>query len=238
MIGVGSASDMDALFGRYPTRRPRATLSLLATEEVAYMPQLRRPPTHGRALVVALIILAAGCGTSAPEPGSPHATTSSAITVYTLAESGSGKPGEISHGKPMDIDWDAASGSFFVSTYNDGTIYRGRLNDPNVPVYIEGTLDQMTEGITVARGLLYTAGGTSGQIRVYNLVTKAQVGHFETGSGGELIDLAVTDTGRCLGDRRNPPGALASHTATGRRRQRNTARTAGHPRGHLQPLAQ
>ena len=159
------------------------------------MPPLRRPLTQGRALMTALIILAAGCGTSAPEPGTPHPTTSSAVTVYTLAESGDGKPGEISHGKPMDIDWDAASGSFFVSTYNDGTIYRGRLNDPNVPVYIEGTLDQMTEGITVARGLLYATGGTSGQIRVYNLVTKAQVGHFDTGSGGELIDLAVTDTG-------------------------------------------
>ena len=35
----------------------------------------------------------------------------------------------------------------------------------------------------------------SGQIRVYNLVTKAQVGRFETGSGGEVIDLAVTDSG-------------------------------------------
>ena len=159
------------------------------------MPPLRRPLTQGRALMTALIILAAGCSTSAPEPGTPHPTTPSAVTVYTLAESGDGKPGAISHGKPMDIDWDAASGSFFVSTYNDGTIYRGRLNDPNVPVYIEGTLDQMTEGITVARGLLYATGGTSGQIRVYNLVTKAQVSHFDTGSGGELIDLAVTDTG-------------------------------------------
>jgi hypothetical protein len=145
--------------------------------------------------MTALIILAAGCSTSAPVPGSPHATTSSAVTVYTLAESGEGKPGEISHGKPMDIDWDATSGSFFVSTYNDGTIYRGRLNDPDVPVYIEGTSGQRAEGIAVARGLLYMTGGISGQIRLYNLVTKAQMGHFETGSGGELIDLAVTDTG-------------------------------------------
>ena len=159
------------------------------------MPPLRRPLTQGRALMTALIILAAGCSTSAPEPGTPHPTTPSAVTVYTLAESGDGKPGAISHGKPMDIDWDAASGSFFVSTYNDGTIYRGRLNDPNVPVYIEGTLGQTGEGITIARGLLYMAGGTSGQIRVYNLATKAQVGRYETGSGGELMDLAVTGTG-------------------------------------------
>ena len=138
------------------------------------MPPLRTPPTHSRrALVATLLILAAACGTSAPEPGSPHTSTSSAITVYTLAESGAGQPGQISHGKPMDIDWDAPSSSFLVSTYNDGTIYRGRLNDPHVPVYIEGTLGQTAEGITIARGLLYATGGTSGQIRVYNLVTKA-----------------------------------------------------------------
>jgi len=159
------------------------------------MPPLRRPLTQGRTLMTALILLAAGCSTSAPEPGTPHATTPSVVTIYTLAESGDGKPGAISHGKPMDIDSDAASGSFFVSTYNDGTIYRGRLNDPNVPVYIEGTLGQTAEGITIARGLLYMAGGISGQIRVYNLATKTQVGRYETGSGGELMDLAVTGTG-------------------------------------------
>ena len=160
------------------------------------MPPLRTPPTDSRrALVAALLVLAAACGTSAPEPGSPHTSTSSAITVYTLAESGAGQPGQISHGKPMDIDWDAPSNSFLVSTYNDGTIYRGRLNDPHVPVYIEGTLGQTAEGITIARGLLYATGGISGQIRVYNLVTKAQLGRFDTGTGGELVDLVVTDTG-------------------------------------------
>ena len=125
------------------------------------MPPLRAPATHRRrALVATLIILAAGCGTPAPEPGAPHTSTSSAITAYTLAESGAGQPGDISHGKPMDIDWDAPSSSFLVSTYNDGTIYRGRLTDPHVPVYIEGTLGQTAEGITVARGLLYATGGS------------------------------------------------------------------------------
>src|SRR5689334_15519183 len=71
------------------------------TEEVAHMPPLRTPPTHRRrALVAALLVLAAACGAPAPEPGLPHTSTSSAITVYTLAESGAGQPGQISHGKP------------------------------------------------------------------------------------------------------------------------------------------
>ncbi len=79
------------------------------------MPPLRRPPIQGRAFVVALILLAAGCGTSAPEPGSPHATTLSAITVYTLAESGEGQPGQISHGKPTDINSECGC-QIFVET--------------------------------------------------------------------------------------------------------------------------
>jgi hypothetical protein len=159
------------------------------------MPQLRPSLTRARALVTVVIVVAAGCGTSAPGPGSPQATTSSATVVYTLTESGAGKPAEHNHGKPVDIEWDAATSTFFVVTSFDGTIYQGRLDDPNVPVYIEGTLGQTALGIKIARGQLYVAGGMSGQIRVYNLATKALVGHFETGSGGVLIDLEVTDAG-------------------------------------------
>ena len=102
---------------------------------------------------------------------------------------------DISHGKPIDIGWHAASGTFLVATYNDGTIYRGRLADPDVPVYMTGTLGQTVAGIAVAGDLLYAAGSISGQIRVYDLATKAQVGRFETGSGGEVLDLVVTGSG-------------------------------------------
>ena len=58
-----------------------------------------------------------------------------------------------------------------------------------------GTLGQTVAGIAVAGDLLYAAGSISGQIRVYDLATKAQVGRFETGSGGEVLDLVVTGSG-------------------------------------------
>ena len=128
----------------------------------------------------------------APPPAPPAA---SAVTHYTLAESNRGKPTDINHGKPIDIGWHAASGTFLVATYNKGTIYRGRPADPDVPVYMTGTMGQSVAGIAVAGDLLYAAGSISGQIRVYDLATKAQVGRFETGSGGEVIDLAVTGSG-------------------------------------------
>ena len=149
-------------------------------------------PRWFRVLAAVCLLIVAGCSASAPPPGPPPA---SAVTLYTLAESNRGKPGDIRHGKPIDIGFHAASDSFLVATYNDGTIYRGRLADPDVPVYMTGKLGQTVAGIAVAGDLLYAAGSISGQIRVYDLATKAQVGSFETGSGGEVIDLAVTSSG-------------------------------------------
>jgi hypothetical protein len=54
------------------------------------MPPLRTPPTHSRALVAALIILTAACATSAPESGSPHTSTSSAIQRLVVVSEGDG----------------------------------------------------------------------------------------------------------------------------------------------------
>jgi hypothetical protein len=149
-------------------------------------------PRWFRVLAAVPILIVVGCSAPAPPPGPPPA---SAAALYTLAESTRGTPHDIRHGEPVDIGWHAASGTFLVATYNDGTIYRGRLADPDVPVYMAGTLGQTVAGIAVAGDLLYAAGSISGQIRVYDLATKAQVGRFETGSGGEVLDLVVTSSG-------------------------------------------
>ena len=47
----------------------------------------------------------------------------------------------------------------------------------------------------VRRGLLYVAGGATGNIYVYDLATKATVATFATGAGGFLNDLVVTHKG-------------------------------------------
>ena len=152
------------------------------------MPRLR----WFRVLAAVAFSIVAGCSAPAPPPGPPEP---SAVALYTLAESNRGKLTDINHGKPTDIGWHAASGTFLVATYNDGTIYRGRLADPDVPVYMTGKLGETVSGIAVAGDLLYAAGSISGQIRVYDLVTKTQVGRFETGSGGKVLDLVVTGSG-------------------------------------------
>ena len=126
------------------------------------MPRLR----WFRVLAAVSLLIVAGCSAPTPPPEPPPA---SAVALYTLAESNRGKPQDIRHGKPIDIGFHAASDSFLVATYNDGTIYRGRLADPDVPVYMTGKLGQTVAGIAVAGDLLYAAGSISGQIRVYDL---------------------------------------------------------------------
>ena len=47
----------------------------------------------------------------------------------------------------------------------------------------------------VAGSRLYVAGGTTGQIVVYDIATRRQVASFDTGAGGFLNDLVVTSRG-------------------------------------------
>jgi hypothetical protein len=82
-----------------------------------------------------------------------------------------------------------------VGTYPDGTIYRGRLEDLTVPVYIEGRRGQTANGIKIANRRLFVAGGLYGDVRVHDLETRELVGTFDTGSGGWLVDMAVTGAG-------------------------------------------
>ena len=72
------------------------------------------------------------------------------------------------------------AGYWSCADNTDPTIYRGRLDDPHVPVYIEGTPGQTTDGVRVIRGKLYVTGDLSGPIRVYDMATKTLVGKFET----------------------------------------------------------
>ena len=138
------------------------------------------------ALAAVLVLTAADCGTATPA-SPPPAAAPAPISVYTLAEP--------LHRTPFAIDWDAASGSFFVGSYDDGTIYRGHLDDPNVPVFLLGQPGQTAAGVRIAGGRLYVAGGIYGDIRVYDLATHALVGRFETGPGGEVGNLVVTGAG-------------------------------------------
>jgi sugar lactone lactonase YvrE len=135
-------------------------------------------------LVLALAVPAMSACGGKPAPAAPPPN---ATRVYTLDPP--------THRNPEGIAWDEASRTFFVGAYNDGTIYRGGLDDPTVRPFIEGSPGRSAVGLKVAAGRLYVAGGLYGDLRVYDLATKAQVGRFTTGNGGFLNDLVVTDTG-------------------------------------------
>jgi len=143
------------------------------------------------AVAAAAILAAVPACSASPSPPAPAAPPRAAgptpIPQYAYAPP--------VQRKPVTIDWDDASRSFFVGTFDDGTIYRGTLEDPVAQVFIEGRRGQSAHGIDTAGQRLYVAGGLYGDIRVHDIGTRAMVGSFATGSGGWLVDLAVTGAG-------------------------------------------
>ena len=140
------------------------------------------------ALAVALLISAPACAATARATGASTAPPSpAAVPVYTLDGA--------EHRRPTDVDWDAASRTFFVSTYNEGILYRGGLDDSLTPVFLHGQPGQTADGLRIAGGRIYVCAGTEHQVRVYDLATRQRTGTFETGSGGHVIDLEVTGPG-------------------------------------------
>jgi sugar lactone lactonase YvrE len=154
---------------------------------------------RSRAVVVALtsiaIVLAGPAGIAKARPGHTGLAAKDTL-VFTLDPS--------THGNPEGIAWDRRSHAFFVGTPDlgptsagDGTIYRGTLGNPTLTEFIAfpKSAGRSSVGMKVHRGLLYVAGGSTGNIYVYNLATKATVATFATGAGGFLNDLVVTRNG-------------------------------------------
>ena len=128
-------------------------------------------------------VLASPARASAGEHGHSAAA---ATKVFVLDPS--------THGNPEGVAWDPASKSFFVGALGDGTIYRGTLGSSTATVFIAGP-GKPAVGMKVSGGKLYVAGGPSGEVRVYDLATRALVALFDTGAGGFLNDLVVTEHG-------------------------------------------
>ena len=106
--------------------------------------------------------------------------------VFTLAPDPAANPEGIAVGK---------HGTFYVSITGDGAIYSGSLGSDTVTPFIPGSTGDSAVGIKVRKGKLYVAGGMTGNIKVYDLKTKALLATFATGAGGFLNDLVVTRKG-------------------------------------------
>jgi len=119
------------------------------------------------------------------------APTTGPVALYTLEK------GE--HRNPVPIVWHAESGTFFVGTKQDSSIFRGRPDDPSVRVFLEGQPGQAAAGIGISGRRILVAGAEYGDIRVYDLQTRQRVGEFSTGSGTCLMGMHVMEARRLGG---------------------------------------
>jgi hypothetical protein len=98
-------------------------------------------------------------------------------------------------GNPEGVAFDKRAQAFFISITADGAIYRGTLGSEVVSPFIPGESGRAAVGLELRRGKLYVAGGPTGSITVYDLATRQTVAEFQTGAGGFLNDLVVTERG-------------------------------------------
>lgn len=131
-------------------------------------------------LIVAGVLLLAPAGASGPS-----------LSKYELPTA---------HRFPEGIAHELGTDTFYVGSFHDGTISRGRLDMPNAAVFLAGG----GNGRNVAAGLkvdgdhrLFIAAGGKGAVFVYDTSTGAFVRRFVTEYSGKefLNDLTVTPNG-------------------------------------------
>jgi sugar lactone lactonase YvrE len=159
-----------------------------------------RQAWRGLAGLLAVGVVAAGGSVALADDGGGHGGRDNngtrgnalATTIFTMPAA--------PDGNPEGIAVDERSGRFFVSRTGTGAIFSGTLGTTTLSPFItpappiSGT-PPLATGMKVRNGLLYVAGASTGQIRVYNLATPtAPPAIFETG-GGFINDLDVTKDG-------------------------------------------
>jgi hypothetical protein len=101
-------------------------------------------------------------------------------------------------GNPEGIAVDKRSGRFFVSRTTTGAIFQGTLGSTALTPFIAGPgpgQGPVATGMKVRNGLLYVAGATTGQIRVYDLANPTAAPKVFTTDGGFINDLDLDRQG-------------------------------------------
>src|SRR3954452_2706672 len=121
-----------------------------------------------------------------------------ATTIFTMPAA---------DGPPEGVAFDKRSGRFFVSRTGTGAIFAGTLGAPALTPFIAGgapSQSPVATGLKVRRGLLYVAGASTGQVRVYSLANPTAAPlvfdtHHAPGvnpaAGTFINDLDVTEDG-------------------------------------------
>src|SRR4051794_35735727 len=112
-----------------------------------------------------------------------------ATTIFTMPAA---------DGPPEGVAFDRRSGRFFVSRTGTGAIFAGTLNAAALTPFIAGgatSPNPVATGLKVRRGLLYVAGASTGQIRVYDLANPAAAPKVFATGGGFINDLDLDGRG-------------------------------------------
>jgi DNA-binding beta-propeller fold protein YncE len=95
---------------------------------------------------------------------------------------------------PEGIAADNESGAFYVSSFSDGSIFRGDVTEEDVKPFLAGGQDGRTQAIGLKlddEGRLYIAGGFTGKVFIYDTASKELVRSFDAQGAGFLNDLAI-----------------------------------------------
>ena len=99
---------------------------------------------------------------------------------------------------PEGIAYDQRSGTVYVSSTTDGTIFSGNVRDETLGVFLAGNTDGRTTATGLAvddEGRLFVSGGGTGKLFVYD-ASGALLASFATGSSPTFInDVAVAKDG-------------------------------------------
>ena len=99
---------------------------------------------------------------------------------------------------PEGIAYDQRTGTVYVSSTTDGTIFSGHVRDETLGVFLAGNTDGRTTATGLAvddEGRLYVSGGGTGKLFVYD-ASGALLASFATGSSPTFInDVAVAKDG-------------------------------------------
>lgn len=128
----------------------------------------------------------------------------SALTAGTLALAPAGEPPPDRYVVPGDrafptgLALDSGSGHFYVGSAEDGTLYRGHLDDPDVEVWSPAGQDgrTFTSGMHVdSAGRLFAGGGGTGTLRIYDTAGKSLLAELKGAKGGFVNDIALAEDG-------------------------------------------
>jgi sugar lactone lactonase YvrE len=145
-----------------------------------------------------------GGGEGGPPPeGEGQAPPEDAAQVAEPVDIGNGRlfaiPGDTVF--PEGVSYDEATGKFYVGSTTDGTLYVGDVNgDLEMTLFSEGGADGRTTAVGTkvdSDGLLWVAGGGTGQVFVYDTADGSHVATITTPVSDNTFinDLAITESG-------------------------------------------